>query len=356
MIRWNNDYNRMAHPEVLKALMSTEGDAFAGYGGDEWCDKAANLIKDLVGRPDSEVFFLPGATQANFIIIDAALRPVESVICADSGHIFCHEAGSIERTSHKMLALPPNNAKITAEQIKREASAYYDGGKPEFLTIPRMVYISFATEYGTLYSLKELEEIHEVCKEYDLYLFVDGARLGYGLGSEENDVTLKDFGRLCDAFYIGGTKCGAMFGEALVITNPDIQRGFRTHMKQKGAVMAKSWLMGVQFYALLKDGLYFDICKNACKYAVEIREAFRQAGTGFLIESPTNQQFVILNDSQYEKLSKNHIFEDMGIVENSRESAGFGENAGRMHLVRFCTSWATTREEVEELLEDIRAL
>lgn len=343
MIRWNNDYNQIAHPEVMKALMETAPVSYAGYGGDEWCSKAASLIRSKIDCPDAGIYFLPGATQANFIVIDAALRPIESVICADTGHIYCHEAGSIERTAHKMLALPQKNGKITAEQVLAEAAAYYEEGCSEHLTCPKLVYLSFATEYGTLYSKAELKAISAVCKRYGMYLFVDGARLGYGLCSAENDVDIKDLAQLADVFYIGGTKCGAMFGEAVIITNPALKAGFRTYMKQNGAVMAKSWLMGLQFYTLLKEDLYFDVCKRADAYAMEIRAAFRAKNVPFLVESPTNQQFVMLTEEQFRKISKDHISEYMG-------------KNGNYHTVRFCTSWATKREDVDVLLAAIAEL
>ena len=228
MIRFNNDYNHGAHPEILEALASINGNSYGGYGEDEWCEKAAELIREKIHCADAAVHFFPGATQANFIVTAAALSPVQSVIAADTGHINCHEAASIENTGHKILELPNTDGKISAKQIAACAAAYYEGGEPEYLTEPKMVYLSFPTEQGTLYSLQELKDIHDVCRKYDMYLFVDGARLGYGLGSEKNDVALEDLAALTDVFYFGGTKCGALFGEAVVITADCTEKAFQS--------------------------------------------------------------------------------------------------------------------------------
>lgn len=344
MIRFNNDYNHTAHEKVLEAVMNTRSGSYGGYGEDEWCRKAADVIKDLIASPDAAVYFLPGATQANFIVCAAALRPIESVICADSGHIFCHEAGSVENTGHKLIALPGKDGKISAEQIAAEAAGYYEEGEMEYLTIPRMVYISFSTEWGTIYSKKEIQEISGVCRKYGMLLFVDGARMGYGLGAEENDMTLKDFAELTDVFYIGGTKCGAMFGEALVVVNQKLQKGFRSYMKQNGAVLAKGWLLGLQFYTLLQDDLYFQITGRADGLAVRIREAFKAKGIPMYVESPTNQQFVLLTDDQMRQLEKDYIFEFIM------------KTPDRLNCVRFCTGWNTTREEADCLIRSIEAL
>ena len=257
MIRFNNDYNRTAHPRVWEVLQQAAQESHPGYGTDGWCARAEGIIRELTGQPEAAVWFFPGATQANFIVISAALSPVESVICAETGHIQCHEAASVEHVGHKLLALPATDGKITAEQIAECAAAYYEGGEPEYWTAPKLVYISFPTESGTLYSKAELEAIHSVCRTYGMYLFVDGARLGYGLGAEGNDVTVRDLAALADAFYFGGTKCGAMFGEAVVLTADALKPRFKAYMKQNGAVLAKGWLLGAQFCALLEDGLLF---------------------------------------------------------------------------------------------------
>lgn len=343
MIRFNNDYNHGAFESVLKELAATNGASYAGYGEDEWCAKAESIIKKLVSNEDALIKFVPGATQANLVVISAALSPVQSVIAADTGHINCHEAASIENTGHKILELPNTDGKIDARQIAACAAAYYDGGTPEYLTEPKMVYLSFPTEKGTLYSKRELREISEVCKRYGMYLFVDGARMGYGLGSERNDLTLRDFAELCDVFYIGGTKCGALFGEALVITEASLKYRFKAHMKQNGAVLAKGWLMGLQFAVMLQNGEYFERTKRADELAMQIKTAFESKGVPFWVDSFTNQQFVILSDSQKEALAKGYYFEEEGTVPQGT-------------IVRFCTSWATTQAEVDALVADIAKL
>ena len=343
MIRFNNDYNHGAFESVLKELAATNGTSYAGYGEDEWCAKAESIIKKLVSNEDALIKFVPGATQANLVVISAALSPVQSVIAADTGHINCHEAASIENTGHKILELPNTDGKIDARQIAACAAAYYDGGTPEYLTEPKMVYLSFPTEKGTLYSKRELREISEVCKRYGMYLFVDGARMGYGLGSERNDLTLRDFAELCDVFYIGGTKCGALFGEALVITEASLKYRFKAHMKQNGAVLAKGWLMGLQFAVMLQNGEYFERTKRADELAMQIKTAFERKGVPFWVDSFTNQQFVILSDSQKEALAKGYYFEEEGTVPQGT-------------VVRFCTSWATTQAEVDTLVADLAKL
>lgn len=343
MIRFNNDYNHGAFESVLKELAATNGTSYAGYGEDEWCAKAESVIKKLVSNEDALIKFVPGATQANLVVISAALSPVQSVIAADTGHINCHEAASIENTGHKILELPNTDGKIDARQIAACAAAYYDGGTPEYLTEPKMVYLSFPTEKGTLYSKRELREISEVCKRYGMYLFVDGARMGYGLGSERNDLTLRDFAELCDVFYIGGTKCGALFGEALVITEASLKYRFKAHMKQNGAVLAKGWLMGLQFAVMLQNGEYFERTKRADELAMQIKTAFERKGVPFWVDSFTNQQFVILSDSQKEALAKGYYFEEEGTVPQGT-------------VVRFCTSWSTTQAEVDALVADIAKL
>lgn len=344
MIRFNNDYNHGAHPAILEALMQTNDESYGGYGKDIWCERAAEEIKKYLDCPQANVHFLVGGTQANFTVIAAALRPFQSVISAESGHIHVHETGAVEHCGHKIQALPAKEGKITAAQIAAEAELFRTSGIQEHITQPKMVYISYTTEYGTLYSLEELEAISAVCKKYNLYLFVDGARLGYGLGSCKADVTLKDFARLTDAFYIGGTKCGALFGEAVVLMNPDIHENFRSYMKQHGAMLAKGWLLGLQFYTLFKDGLYFDITKKADEYAMQIKHAFSEKGIPAYIESFTNQQFVVVNHEQMEQLAQNYVFEFETKVDDTH------------NCIRFCTSWSTKQEEIDALVADIKKL
>ena len=343
MIRFNNDYNHGAFESILNELTATNTASYAGYGEDEWCGRAEAVIRKLTAREDALIKFVPGATQANLVVIAAALSPVQSVIAADTGHINCHEAASIESTGHKILAPPNTDGKITARQIAACAAEYYDGGTPEYRTEPKLVYLSFPTEQGTLYSKQELRDISEVCKKYGMYLFVDGARMGYGLGAENNDLTLKDFAELTDVFYIGGTKCGALFGEALVITADALKYRFKAYMKQHGAVLAKGWLMGLQFALMLESGEYFERTRRADALAMQIKRAFGAKGIPFWVDSCTNQQFVILTAQQKEKLAQGYYFEEEG-------------TAPQGTIVRFCTSWATTQAEVDALLADIAGL
>ena len=344
MIRLHNDYNRGACTRILEKLAETNAESFDGYGTDTWCEKAADLIRKKCKAPEAAVHFLPGATQANFIVHAAALSPIQSVICPESGHVYAHEAGSIENTGHKLVPLPSADGTITAEQIRKAVKAYYDDGEPNYICEPKMVYISFPTEWGTLYSEQDLKDIRKVCDEYGMYLFVDGARLGYGLGSVKNDLTLEKLAELTDVFYIGGTKCGALFGEALVITNAGLARKFSTYMKQNGAVLAKGWLLGLQFFTLLEDDTYEKTTAQADAYAMEIKEAFKEKGIPEFVDSYTNQQFVILTDEQAQKLAKEYTFEQERVLEDGRK------------VVRFCTSWATTEAEKDQLIGDIRAL
>lgn len=344
MIRFNNDYNIGMHPAILEALKEDAGNSYPGYMLDPWCEKAAKEIKKYLRCPDAEIHFAIGGTQANYIIIDAALRSVESVICADTGHINVHEAGAVENTGHKIEALPSTDGKITAAQIEAHVKAARESEVAEHITQPGLVYLSFPTEFGTLYSKEELKAIRKVCTKYELFLFVDGARMGYGLGSSENNVQLSDLARYTDIFYIGGTKCGAMFGEAIVICNPVLQPMFRNFLKQDGAILAKGWLLGIQFFELFKAGLYFDITKKADEFAMDIKHAFKDAGIKSYIESPTNQQFVVLTKEQAAALSRDFIYENEGTTED-----------GKL-IVRFCTSWATTQEEVDALRRRIMTL
>ncbi|MBR3881622.1 MAG: aminotransferase class I/II-fold pyridoxal phosphate-dependent enzyme [Mailhella sp.] len=289
MIRWNNDYNHGAHPAILAALQNTNENSYGGYGLDEWCERARQMILSHLGGADAEVHFLLGGTQANFTVINAALRPYQGVICADSGHIHVHETGAIEHGGHKIHVLKGENGKLSAAAIAAEAEAFRISGVQEHITQPKLVYISFPTEFGTIYSKQELEDIAAVCREYRLYLFVDGARMGYGLGAEGCDVTLADLARLADAFYIGGTKCGALMGEAVVLVNDDLKDHFRSYIKQNGGMLAKGWLLGLQFATLFENDLYFDITRQAVKDAMRIRNAFLEKGIPLFMESPTNQ-------------------------------------------------------------------
>ncbi len=344
MIRWNNDYNQGAHEKVLAALAENNGNSYAGYGLDECCERAKAAILPYLKNDKADIHFLLGGTQVNYTVIAAALRPYEGVLCAANGHIHTHETGAVENTGHKILALEACEGKLTAESVRAAAEEYAESGVQEHVVQPKLVFISNPSEFGTVYSKKELQALRIVCDEYGLYLYMDGARLGYGLGSPSCDYSLADIAGLTDAFYIGGTKCGALFGEALVILNDALKPHFRSFMKQNGALLAKGFLLGLQFEALFSDGLYFDITRKAAEQAMRIKAAFAERGIPFYMENETNQQFVILNAQQAEQIGARHIFEDEG------------KTADGLQIARFCTSWSTKDEDVEELIRDIATL
>lgn len=344
MLRFNNDYNRACHPEIIKALQDTANESYGGYGLDEICESAKWEIKKYLDCEDADIHFLVGGTQTNFTIISALLKPYESVICADSGHINVHETGAVENTGHKVHSLPSALGKISAKQVEEQALVFEESDIKEHITRPKMVYISYPTEVGTIYSRDELNALRKVCTRHGLYLFIDGARMGYGLTCEGCDVTAADIAKVSDVFYFGGTKCGAMFGEAVVFTGKGLSADFRNYIKMNGAMLAKGWLLGLQFYTLFKDGLYFDICKKANEYAMLIKKAFSDKELSFLFDSPTNQQFVILENSVIEKLSEKYIFEYDHKVDENRA------------CVRFCTAWSTREDEVGQLVSDIEKL
>lgn len=341
MIRFNCDYSEGAHPRILEKLAQTNLEQAPGYGQDTYCRQAADLIKSLCQTPQAEVHFLAGGTQTNLTVIAACLRPYQTVISADSGHINVHETGAIEATGHRILTVPEQNGKLTAEQIARCCKEHWLDDNPEFAPQPKLVYISFPTEYGTLYSKEELSAIRRVCDENNLFLFADGARLGYGLEAPGNDVTLADLAACCDVFYIGGTKIGALLGEAVVIVNPKLQKDFRYFMKQKGAMLAKGRILGIQFLALFEDGLYFKLSKHADEMAQIIRQACAECGFEFLYDSPTNQQFPIMPDDLIKQLEELYAFSHTKRLDHRRSA------------IRICTSWATRREDVEQLVADI---
>lgn len=341
MIRFNCDYSEGAHPRILEKLAQTNLEQAPGYGQDTYCRQAADLIKSLCQTPQAEVHFLAGGTQTNLTVIAACLRPYQTVISADSGHINVHETGAIEATGHRILTVPEQNGKLTAEQIARCCKDHWLDDNPEFAPQPKLVYISFPTEYGTLYSKEELSAIRRVCDENNLFLFADGARLGYGLEAPGNDVTLANLAACCDVFYIGGTKIGALLGEAVVIVNPKLQKDFRYFMKQKGAMLAKGRILGIQFLALFEDGLYFKLSKHADEMAQIIRQACAECGFEFLYDSPTNQQFPIMPDDLIKQLEELYVFSHTKRLDHRRSA------------IRICTSWATRREDVEQLVADI---
>ena len=350
MLRFECDYGEGAAPAVLDLLQQTNFDQTPGSGEDEYCAKAAAQIRSLCDAPDADVHFFVGATQANLTVIAAALKPWQGVLCADSGHIHVHETGAVEATGHKCLALPGKNGKITARQVRKAVEEHRANASHEHEVQPGMVYISNPTEVGTLYNKEELTELSAACYELGLYLFVDGARMAYGLTSPANDLSLQDYAALCDVFYLGGTKCGALFGEAVVITNDDLKPDFRYCIKQHGGMLAKGRLLGEQFLALLdgEDGgetsLYFTMARHANEQALHIRAAFEAKGCKVLHDSPTNQQFFVLPDEWYAKLTERYAMTHMGKPDKHHTA------------VRICTSWATKDETVEQLIEDVNAL
>ena len=344
MIYFNNDYSEGGHPAVLDALVRTNLEQTPGYGEDHHCASAATKIRKLCGREDVAVHFLVGGTQTNLTVIDAALRPHQGALCAVSGHIHVHETGAVEATGHKCLTLPSTDGKIRAEQVERAVLAHRADGAFEHIVQPKLVYISNPTELGTLYTLSELTELSETCHKLGLYLFMDGARLGYGLCATGNDVTMADIARLCDVFYIGGTKVGLLFGEAVVIGNPALAEDFRYLMKQHGGMLAKGRLLGVQFDAIFEDDLYFKIAAHADKMADRIRSAMDELQVPYLVPGITNQIFPILPDTVLEELSKTYVFTEQERVSDTHRA------------VRFCTSWATKEENVEKLCEDLHRL
>lgn len=340
MIRFESDYLEGAHPAVLEKLTATNFEQCPGYSEDIHCENARKLIQSECGI-DAAVHFLVGGTQANTTIIASVLRAHQGVLAADTGHIAVHETGAIEATGHKVLTLPHTNGKISAQQVENYVAAHYADASFEHTVQPGMVYISHPTEYGTLYSKKELTALSEVCRRFDLPLFMDGARLGYGLTSDSSDLTLKDISQLCDVFYIGGTKVGALFGEAVVIPNATVAKDFRYHIKQHGGMLAKGRLLGIQFEALFETGIYWQIASHANMLAKRIKEAFLNNGFNMAFDSPTNQQFIIVDDAFVSK------------VQEKFSCSLFERRANGKCVIRFCTSWATSEAAVDELVDFI---
>ena len=326
-----------AHPEILRRLTETNFEALTGYGVDKYCDSAKEKIKAACNHPDVDVWFLTGGTQANAVVISSMLARYEGVIAAETGHIGFHEAGAIEYTGHKVFLLPHHAGKLDAGEVKAYIEGFYGDANHNHMVPPAMVYISHPTEYGTLYTKEELTALSLVCRSFKIPLFLDGARLGYGLMSNHTDVTLADIAELCDVFYIGGTKVGALCGEAVVFTKNNTPKQFLTLIKQQGALIAKGRLLGVQFDTLFTDELYFKISRHAIEMAELLKAALEEKGYEFYMDSPTNQQFVLIEDEKLEKL-REHV------------KVGFWEKPDANHtVVRFATSWATTPGEIEEL-------
>lgn len=340
MQHFDSDYMEGMHPAILEALVRTNMQKTTGYGLDEYCVAAREAIRKACAAPDAEVHFLVGGTQTNSTVIRALLRPHEGVVAAATGHIAVHESGAIEAGGHKVLTLPHKEGKISAAQVDEYLEWFYADESFEHMVFPAMVYLSLPTEYGTLYSLAELEAMAEVCRKWKLKLFVDGARLGYGLAAAECDVTLADLARLCDAFYIGGTKCGAMFGEAVVMRKGLVPHFF-TIVKQQGALLAKGRMLGIQFLTLFTDNLYLDIARHAVEQAARLKRAFIERGYELYFDSPTNQVFVTLNDEQEKRLRAATTFTEWERLPDDRL------------VVRLATSWATRPEDVEALIEKL---
>ena len=344
MIRFECDYAEGAAPQLLERLTRTNLEQTPGYAVDGHCQRARDLIRAACAAPQAEVEFLVGGTQANQTVISAALRPYQGALCAQTGHINVHETGAIEATGHKVLPLPSQDGKITPKQVEQFCAVHWADPTREHIVQPGMVYLSQPTETGLLYTRTELEGFRAVCDRYGMYLYIDGARCGYGLAAPENDVDLTDLARLTDVFYIGGTKVGALFGEAVVIMNPALKKDFRFIMKQRGGRMAKGRLLGIQFDALFTDDLYFKISRHADEMAYQIRDIFVSAGYPLLFDSPTNQQYPIMPDDELAELGENFGYE-------------YWERVDKTHSgVRFCASWATTQEHVDALRAAVQAL
>lgn len=342
MIRFNCDYCEGAHQRILDKLVETNMEQTPGYGNDHFCAEAAQMIRDLCKAPEAAVHFLTGGTQANLTVIAAALRPHQGVLCSEAGHIAVHEAGAVEATGHKVLGLSAPDGKITAQQVKQAYVDHINDESYDQIVKPGLVYISQSTELGTTYSKAELEEMYRVCKECGLYLYVDGARLAYALGAEGMDVDFEVLAANCDVFYIGGTKVGALFGEAVVILNDALKKDFRYIMRQEGGLVAKGRLLGIQFSELLRDGFYIETGRRADRLADEIRKACEDRGYPFLVPNNTNQIFPVIPDAVLESWKDKYAFAYQCRVDESHSA------------VRFCTSWATRPEDVKALADDIR--
>ena len=336
MISFECDYNNGACQEVLDNLVRYNSSKPTPYGFDEFSERAKGRIREACGLPDAQIFFLTGGTQANATTIDSMLYQYEGVICVGSGHINVHEAGAVEFTEHKIITIADTDGKMEAKVLDKYLDDYLHDGNKDHAVHPGLVYITFPTELGTLYTAKELSDLYQVCQQYEIPLYIDGARLGYGLMAEGNDITLPYLARHCDVFYIGGTKIGALCGEAVVFTNRKAHKHFFSIQKQHGAVIAKGALIGLQFDALFTNDLYFKLSEHAIKMAMRMKDIFKKKGYQLMVDSPTNQQFVIIDNAQVDKLSEKMLFTHFG-------------QADKHHTIcRFVTSWATTEEEINE--------
>ncbi len=344
MLHFDTDYMEGAHPELMRRLTETNLQHTVGYGFDPYSEKARQLIREACQAPQALVQFLVGGTQTNAVVIDALLRRHEGVLAAETAHINVHESGAIEFCGHKVLTLPSLQGKVCAADVERYITDFYRDETYEHMVAPGMLYITQPTEYGTLYSLAELEELSLICRNHDIPLYLDGARLGYALASEAADFTLHDISRLCDAFYIGGTKVGALFGEAVVAPDPNRLPHFFTQVKQHGALMAKGRLQGIQFATLFTDNLYYSIARHANKLAMQLRQAFVECGCKIAVDSPTNQQFVTLPNPLMDRLLQSATFEL------------WGPRGERETTVRFVTSWATDEADVEAFITLLKSV
>lgn len=340
MISFRNDYSEGANPSVLEAIGKHNFETTCGYSMDPFCHQAADTVRKLTACPDADVHFIVGGTLANTIVISAALRPWEGVIAATTGHINVHETGAIESSGHKVCSIEAPDGKLTPALV-REVMRIHCDGKDEHMVLPRMVYISDETELGTIYTKSELAALHDVCREFGLYLFLDGARMPAALVAEGNDLDITDFGKYCDAFYIGGTKNGLLFGEAVVITNNDLKPHFRNMIKQRGGMFAKGFLFGVQFGAYFKDGLWLEMARHAVTQAQRIAKAAEEKGYTLYAKSPTNQVFIVLSHEKIAELEQNFAFEAFGHVDDDHEA------------MRFVCSWATKEESVDVLIASL---
>lgn len=339
MLSFSSDYIAGAHPDVLQRLIDTNLETLTGYGEDIYTKKVCEKIKKEIGKEDAFVYLLTGGTQTNQVIVDTMLEDYEGVISADTGHVNTNEAGAIEYSGHKVLTLDSVDGKIEAKAIKEYIDLFYKNGSYQHMVFPGMVYISYPTELGTLYSKKELEDIYGVCKEYDIPFFIDGARLAYGLMSNECDLTMKDLANLCDVFYIGGTKCGSLAGEAVVFTHNNQPKRFSTLVKQRGHMIAKGRLLGVQFDALFTDDLYYKIGKTGIEKAEKLKKILDKKGYEFYKKTSTNQQFVIVDNEKMKELAKKVDFAFTATIDDDHTA------------IRFATSWSTTDEDLK-LLEE----
>lgn len=337
MLSFECDYTEGAHEKILQRLIEVNREHLSGYGSDRYCESAKEKIRRECQCPDAEISFLVGGTQTNAVVIDAMLKSYEGVVAVKTGHVNAHEAGAIEYTGHKVLEVPQHEGKMDAGELETYLDSFWKDDNYEHMVFPGMVYISHPTEYGTLYSKKELSDLSSVCRKYKIPLYMDGARLGYGLMSKKTDVTLPMIADFCDVFYIGGTKVGALCGEAVVFTKNNMPAHFLTIVKQHGALLAKRWLLGLQFDTLFTDNLYYEISRHAIEMAEVLKDGFEKKGYSFFLESPTNQQFIILENQQMERLKDKVTF-------------SYWEKVDEHHtVVRFATSWATTKEDIEKL-------